>query len=319
MFFTPEILIVLLIDMLSFLFLAIAVVVAIRILLWFDYGSDTPRQYALERQSYLASTILAFVLGVKIPAIFYFIYTLDRLSNVIPGAMCAAGVVTANKYGVWLFMIKILNIYLFGLWLVLHIADLRTPDYRYTRAKFAFFLLIFILVLVEFVLELLYFGHLDISQVVSCCGTLFNRAAHSPLALVAAIDPKMIAGVFYTLYVALLLAALAKKERLFSLLSLLFLPAAIVAVIFFFSPYIYELPTHHCPFCILQPEYYSIGYLLYALLFVGSFLGIASAFWPKWLGRPLNLWIPFGFDTLFVGIVSFYVLYYYYQNHVWLF
>ncbi len=318
MFFTPEIVISLLIDTLSLLLLAIAFVVAVRILLWFDYGSDTPRQYALERQSYLASTIVSFVLAVKISAIFYFIYTLDRLSLVIPGAMCAAGVVTANEYGVWLFMLKISNIYLFGLWLVLHIADLHTSNYHYTRAKFAFFLLIFILMLLEFVLELLYFGHLNISQVVSCCGTLFNRAAHSPLALVAAIDPKVIAGAFYALYAALLVAALAKKEWLFSLLSLLFLPVATIALIFFFSPYIYELPTHHCPFCILQPEYHYIGYLLYALLFIGTFLGIASAFWPKWMRKPLNLWIPFGFDTLFVGIVSFYVLYYYYQNHVWL-
>ncbi len=318
MFFSPEIVISLLIDTLSLFLLLIAFVVAVRIVVWFDYGSDTPGQYALERQSYLASTIVAFILALKIPAIFYFIYTLDRLSTVIPGAMCAAGVVTANEYGVWLFMLKVFDLYLFGLWLVLHRADLATPNYRYTKAKFFFFIFIFFFALVEFVLELLYFGHLDISQVVSCCGALFNKAANSPLGMVASLDPKAIAAAFYATYGALVVAALAKREIWFSLLSPLFLMLAVVAMIFFFSPYIYELPTHRCPFCILQPEYHSIGYLLYALLFVGTFLGIVSAFWPKWMGRPMNLWVPLLFDTLFVGIVSFYVLYYYYQNHVWL-
>ncbi len=318
MFLTPEILINLFIDTLSYIFLAIAFFVAVKIVLWFDFGADTPRQYALERQSYLASTIVAFVLGLKIPMIFYFIYTLDHLSTIIPGAMCAAGVVSANEYGVWLFVFKIIDIYLFALWLLLNLADLRTKEYRYTKMKFAFFILIFLFVTIELVLEYLFFHALDVSKVVSCCGVLFNPVAHSALGIVAHIDPKLLAFGFYLCYIALAVAAFLKRATLFGVLSLLFLLLSILAIIFFFSPYIYELPTHRCPFCFLQTEYHYIGYVIYLFLFLGTFGGIASAFWPKWMNKEPNLWISFLLDTIFVAIVSFYVLYYYYQNRVWL-
>jgi hypothetical protein len=38
--------------------------------------------------------------------------------------------------------------------------------------------------------------------------------------------------------------------------------------------YIYELPTHHCPFDILQREYGFIGYPLYLSLFGAVFFGL---------------------------------------------
>jgi len=41
------------------------------------------------------------------------------------------------------------------------------------------------------------------------------------------------------------------------------------------SCYIYELPTHHCPFCILQKEYGYIGYLIYVTLLGGAIAGLS--------------------------------------------
>jgi len=41
----------------------------------------------------------------------------------------------------------------------------------------------------------------------------------------------------------------------------------VVAVV---SPYVYELPTHHCPFCLLQREYHWLGYPLYGSLLLGA-------------------------------------------------
>jgi hypothetical protein len=49
---------------------------------------------------------------------------------------------------------------------------------------------------------------------------------------------------------------------------------SVAAFISFISVYFYELPTHHCPFCILQKEYGYIGYGLYLLLFVGGLAGM---------------------------------------------
>ena len=47
-----------------------------------------------------------------------------------------------------------------------------------------------------------------------------------------------------------------------------------ISFISFISLYFYELPTHHCPFCVLQREYGYIGYLLYATLLTGVVSGL---------------------------------------------
>ncbi len=46
------------------------------------------------------------------------------------------------------------------------------------------------------------------------------------------------------------------------------------ALISFIALYVYELPTHHCPFCLLQGEYHFIGYPMYALLLGGVVAGL---------------------------------------------
>ena len=46
------------------------------------------------------------------------------------------------------------------------------------------------------------------------------------------------------------------------------------AVISFISLYIYEMPSHHCPFCLLQKEYGYVGYPLYALLLAATVTGL---------------------------------------------
>jgi hypothetical protein len=52
--------------------------------------------------------------------------------------------------------------------------------------------------------------------------------------------------------------------------------AAIIGVLSFISLYIYEHPHHHCPFCILKPEYDYQGYLLYLPLFVATAAGLGA-------------------------------------------
>ena len=50
---------------------------------------------------------------------------------------------------------------------------------------------------------------------------------------------------------------------------------SIASLVSFISIYIYELPTHHCPFCFLQKEYGYIGYALYLLLMAGGLAGMS--------------------------------------------
>jgi hypothetical protein len=52
--------------------------------------------------------------------------------------------------------------------------------------------------------------------------------------------------------------------------------AAIVGILSFVSLYVYEHPHHHCPFCLLKPEYGYQGYLLYVPLFVSTAAGLGA-------------------------------------------
>jgi hypothetical protein len=40
--------------------------------------------------------------------------------------------------------------------------------------------------------------------------------------------------------------------------------------------YAYELPTHRCPFCVLQGDYHHVGYAIYLALLGGAVLGVAA-------------------------------------------
>ena len=64
---------------------------------------------------------------------------------------------------------------------------------------------------------------------------------------------------------------------LFSFASGLFFLMSCVSFLSFISLYFYELPTHRCPFCVLQKEYGYVGYLLYASLLTGVVCGLGVA------------------------------------------
>ena len=305
MFTTPEVLINLFADSILYVLLLLAFLASVQIVLHFDPRADTPLQYRLQKRSYLVATLIFFALLLKILLFFYFIYTLDHLSNIIPGAMCAAGVVTANEYGVWLVLVKLLNLYLFSFWLLLHRKDEARSDYELTKKKFAFFVFIFLMITLEFMLEWLYFAALDVGKIVSCCGVLFNPVASSSLfGSLLLIPYQVIVGLFYAFFVLFFFV----RGLLFRLLHLLWIPLSILAIITFFSPYIYELPTHRCPFCMLQSGYGYIGYFIYTALFLGTFFGMA--------GQKRRALL---FDSLAVGILTFYVVSYWVKNGVWLF
>jgi hypothetical protein len=66
-----------------------------------------------------------------------------------------------------------------------------------------------------------------------------------------------------------------RSAGVFSVLSAAAVLISFASVISFIALYFYELPTHHCPFCLLQKEYHYIGYLLYPALLVGGIAGMS--------------------------------------------
>jgi len=129
------------------------------------------------------------------------------------------------------------------------------------------------------VLQLRYFLGLKADVITSCCGSLFSEEAPSLSASVAASPPLPTMIVFY---VSLTLAAGAgllyrlrqRAPWLVALLSGAAFVITIAGILSFISLYVYEHPHHHCPFCILKPEYGYQGYWLYLPLFVATAAGL---------------------------------------------
>ena len=275
-FLNNQVLVYLLSEGILLLLLAVAFLVTVGMLRHWDFGSFSERQFALERRAYLVMTILGFVFIVKFLLVIYFVFTIDGLAVLIPGAMCAAGVISANDYGMNLLFVKLLLLFFLLLWMALNRYDLEAKQYPVFRQKSWLFVGIFALVLLEGWLDLSYFRHIDLRTPVSCCSALFGQLeGANPLPFGLDI-PKLLA-LYYLLYVVTA-ASLLLHQKIITLLSAtLFMVVSYYAVVYFFGTYVYELPTHKCPFCMMQREYYFVGYAVWGSLFIGTFMALVWA------------------------------------------
>lgn len=262
----------------SFL-LALASWHAVRILSHWNLASGSELQLGLERRTYLVSTVMGYACAFQVASLFLFIYTANDLAPLFVGAMCAAGTLFADSYGYPTLTLKVVNAVLAGAWLIVNHADNRGRDYPLIRVKYCLLLVLAPVVLSETLIQAAYFGGLKANLITSCCGSLFSTEATGVASELAGLPSLPTKIVFYAVMAALLLAGIWFHRRasggyVVAGLSLLAFVTSIVALISFISLYIYELPTHHCPFCILQREYHFIGYPMYALLFGGAIAGL---------------------------------------------
>jgi hypothetical protein len=193
---------------------------------------------------------------------------------------------------------------------------------KFTRLKFGFYLFIYLVFLVETIIEITMFSSIEVDKLVSCCGTLYSNSTGSYLSSLYAFDNSMILGVFYSIFTLLIISYFLKNDFLYVILNLLFLIISLLSLIMFFGTYIYELPTHHCPFCMLQKEYNYIGYIIYIFLFLGTFYGFIPALKNIVLDikEKQNYYYKISIvsSTIYVIIVSLYPIVFYIKNGVWL-
>ena len=320
MLLTPEIITILTLDFIFIFFGLIAFVISIKIVKSWDLNSTSQAQYKLEKQSFLVSTIIKYIFIVKLPLFLFFIFTADKLSDIITGAMCGAGVVNSVSFGSSMFFYKILNLYIFGFWLVLNNYDLKKENQPYTKYKFWLYIFGFIFLLTEVYLEIDFFLSLDVSKLVSCCGTLFSAASKSSISFIYNIDKIYFVYIFYAVFLFLLLGFILKNSIAILLGNISFVFISIISLIMFFGTYIYQLPTHHCPFCMLQKDYYYIGYVLYVTLYIGTFYGVSGAIMSILEKRKEKFYynVSMVFNTIYALIVSAYPIVYFIKNGVWL-
>jgi hypothetical protein len=287
----------------------------VQILRRWDMASGSELQLALERRTYLISTILVFVFGVEILAALLYVVTADTLCTYFVGAMCAAGTLNVNSFGYPTLVIKILNFFLAGIWIIINYADNKGYDYPLIKTKYALLLVIAPLILTETILQGEYFRGLRADVITSCCGTLFSadtRGIASEMASLPSLPMKyaffatlgltLIAGVYFVLT--------RRGGYVFSSLSLTAFVVSMLSIISFISLYYYELPTHHCPFCVLQREYYYVGYPVYLFLFGGALSGLGvGALMPLRSIASLKDAIPSILKNLTLGSIISYAVF----------
>jgi hypothetical protein len=246
-----------------------------RIVDGWDLQSGSEQQLALEKKTYLVSTLMAYAFGFQILSFFLLIYVAEDLHRLFVGAMCAAGTLHVNEYGYPAMVLKVLNCLLGGVWLILNHADNRACDYPLTRKKYALLLAIVPFVLLETEQLWSYFLNLKANVITSCCGSLFSADEKGVAAGLAALPVVPMQAAFFGIMATTLISGAyyllkGKGGKLFATAGTLAFPVSTAALIAFISLYFYELPTHHCPFCILQREYHYVGYLIYATLLGGG-------------------------------------------------
>lgn len=252
-----------------------------RIIRHWDIHSGSERQLELERRTYLVSTVMTYALGFQILSLFLFIYTADTLSPLFVGAMCAAGSLKVNSLGYPALVGKIVNCLLAGLWLIVNATDNKAHDYPLIRTKYWLLLLITPLVLAETCMQAGYLLSLRPDIITSCCALVFSTESKTILSDLLSLPRSwaqiaFIFSVIVTLALGLSVYLKNKGVLPFSLASLLHFLISISALISFISTYIYELPTHHCPFCLLHREYGYIGYPMYGAMLVGAVSGMGA-------------------------------------------
>ena len=295
MIFQPAIIALLLAAGLSVAMLAVASPFALQLIRHWDLGSGSERQLRLERLTYLFSMMVALVCGLQVLSTLLFVFNADRMSVMFVGAMCAVGTLNANAYGFPALYAQLVAFFFAATWLAINRLDNQARDYPLTRIKYRLLLAYAPLAAAVLYLQFNYFIRLEADVITSCCGSLFSEEADTVASEVSALAPARAMSVFYaTLGGALLLAAWQWKSgghRLWSGLavgtaSVAAFFAALAGVVAFVSLYIYEHPHHHCPFCILKPDYGYQGYLLYIPLFAAAAAGLAAGVLRMFGGRP---------------------------------
>jgi len=287
----PAIIALILVSFLSSGMILYSSFFGIRIIRRWDMKSGSEDQLDLERRTYLISTILSYVFFFQIASLFLYVYTADSLHHMFVGAMCAAGVLQVDPFGYPTLLLKMLNVILAGLWLIINGVDNRAYDYPLIRIKYGLLLIMAPLIITESVLQLFYFIQMKADVITSCCGSLFGTDLRSVGSDIAALPVGAAMAGFYlslilTFSAGCIYLIKGKGGRLFSFSSVLFFLIACAAIISFLSLYFYELPTHHCPFCILQAEYGYIGYFLYGALFLGAIAGLGVGVLTPFRGIP---------------------------------
>lgn len=254
----------------------------VQLLRHWDPASGARRQLLLERQTELVATLVGQLLAWQGAALLLMVVNADRTAPLLVGAMCAFGSFNASVWGFPALYAKLGLFFAAGAWLALQRADRAAPDWPLTRRSYRLLLAVLLpLALADAALSTLYFTDLQPDTLTACCGSSFHPEHDGLAAEASAVAPAsalwaMAIGLTLVLVWGALAGRVAALAPAYGLASLGFLGLGLLAVVAAISPYVYESPHHHCPFCVLKREYDHVGFAFYLPLFIGASTGLAS-------------------------------------------
>jgi hypothetical protein len=228
--------------------------------------------------------------------------------------MCGAGIVAANLYGEPLLLLKIAIVFLASMWIVLNMEEQRDIKRTFFRVKLYSFGVLFFLIALESVLEYLFLSHISTQNPVLCCGAIYKEREIGTYLPFGISNVDLVIS-FYSLLLLTIVSNYKKYRVVNIFFTLLFAYISYYAIVYFFGVYIYELPTHKCPFCLFQAEYNYIGYFIFTSLFIASFYSISSSlpfFTTKSYSKAIFWYL------LFTCFVSYSFVLYIFHNRVFL-
>jgi hypothetical protein len=195
--------------------------------------------------------------------------------------MCAAGSFNVNAFGYPALVVKVIAVLLAGIWLMINRVDGLAPDAPLICLKYRLRSVVTALILLGTLLQIGFFRGLKANVITSCCGSLFSRDSETVAGALASLPARPTLIFFYTtaalhLRSGIHLLRTGKGGGTFGIFSTLHLLLSLASIFAWISVYYYELPTHHCPFDLLQAGYHYVGYPLYASLYICAVTGMGS-------------------------------------------
>ena len=278
----PWVLLRLAAGLVAFLLFTRAAITTQRVLRHFDVRRATEGQLALERQMELAATFARVGAVVQVVTLALSVLAADRLSRGVRGAMCAYGVFTAQEWGFRSLGATALVALAAGVLTQLYAFDARVRSLDLVRPLAIATSVMAPLSLLDLAAAAKFLLGLDLTVVASCCSVQLDPIAAAgggfaggPRLLVTGLA---IAGAVLSAGAALIASRRPTRKNVIvaGAVSLAALPIAFAATVLEVAPHAFEVPTHVCPFCLLRPEAFAIGYPLYGALFLAVVAAVGA-------------------------------------------
>ncbi len=259
----------------------IAACVGLSTVIGWNHHSSSRRQLLRERRWFLVETSLRLILWLQLLSLFVFLITADHLKTLFTGAMCAVGSLNASSFGMPTLILKTAAFVLCGLWLVTNRACSAAASIGLVRFKAGFLAVLAGSLVAENLLQIRYFADLDPEIMTSCCATVFAPDAGGVAAGLASLPSGWSQLAFFgvlavTLAVGLWTVGRRRSTLVYSVLAVTLGLTTTTAVVTWIAPAYYELPTHHCPLCLLAADHGFAGYALYLFLAIAVIAGAGS-------------------------------------------